>query len=214
MKTNPWVVAVTGGSGSGKTTLARNILKVYGPSNCVIVGQDSYYFDQSESFDHDGGSVNFDHPDSIDFSLLADHLRTLKSGHKVEIPIYDFTSHTRKKHTLSLKPHQLILVDGILILSQLVLRPLFDESVFIDADETLRFERRLRRDVNERGRTPDGVKEQFFKQVKPMHDQFVAPSKVHASILISEGQMRVQKPQPSSFQKEMVELISRSMLLP
>jgi len=212
--TKPWIVAVSGGSGSGKTTLAKKILQISGAANCVIVSQDSYYLDQSKNFDRDGGSVNFDHPNSIDFTLLADHLKILKSGRSVQIPIYDFSTHSRKKTSVKVEPHRLILVDGILILSQPLLRPLFDESLFIEAAENLRFERRLRRDVKERGRTPGGVREQFYTQVKPMHDQYVEPSMAYASILISGDVVRTQKMQTSAFQKKLLSTIDQAMNLP
>lgn len=180
------IIGVAGGSGSGKTYLARALHQKLGDVISAIIYQDNYYIDQSARFDHDGGSVNFDHPDSLDFDLLAKHLENLKHGHEIEIPVYDFVTHSRQSKTIKQKPQKVILVDGILLLSQPHVRKHFDISIFVDTSEQLRFERRLKRDVEERGRTPQGVKAQFEKQVKPMHDQFVQPSKSHADHVICD----------------------------
>ncbi len=180
----PILIGVAGGSGSGKTFFASDLIKRLGPQHTSLVLQDNFYIDQSSKFDFDGGSVNFDHPDSIDFSLLALHLKILKSGQATEIPTYDFTTHKRKKETLLINPAPIILVDGILILHISEVRDLFDETIFFDTAESLRFARRLERDVAERGRTADGVFEQFHRQVKPMHDQFVQPSMKFAQLVV------------------------------
>jgi len=181
----PLIVAISGGSGSGKTTFAKLLQSALGDHKSSILGQDSYYIDQSQNFDKDGGKVNFDHPSAIDFELMASHLQSLKKGQAVEVPIYDFKEHKRQKETITFNVKPIILVDGILILSSKVLLPHFDYKVFIDTPESLRFERRLKRDVLERGRTPEGVKAQFYNQVKPMHDEFVEPSKKSADVLVS-----------------------------
>lgn len=180
------IIGVAGGSGSGKTYFARALHERLGKKQSAIIYQDNYYIDQSAKFDHDGGSVNFDHPSSLDFDLLAEHLSQLKSGKSIEIPTYDFVTHSRQKETIPQAPQPVILVDGILLLSQPHVRKHFDLSVFVDTPESLRFERRLKRDVEERGRTPDGVKRQFEVQVKPMHDEFVQPSMEHAEHVISD----------------------------
>ena len=180
----PYIVGVSGGSGSGKTTLARRVQKALGEERCAILYQDSYYIDQSDKFDFDGGSVNFDHPSALDFDLLGEHLLQLKNGRAIEVPRYDFATHTRQPESDTFEPIPVVLVDGILVLSQRQVFPHFDEAIFVETPEDLRFERRLKRDVEERGRTPEGVRDQFYKQVKPMHDQFVEPSKNNASLTI------------------------------
>lgn len=182
----PFLLGVAGGSGSGKTFFARALQKALTQTHCELVYQDNFYIDQSHRFDFDGGSVNFDHPSSIDFDLLARHLRTLKSGAPVEIPIYDFATHKRRRETLPIAPRKVVIVDGILIFHASQVRELFDEMVFFETPEEIRFSRRLERDVNERGRTPEGVRNQFLNQVKPMHDEFVEPSKAHASTIIRD----------------------------
>ena len=181
-KKSSTVIAITGRSGSGKTTAARKLLSLFGQDHCQIISQDSYYFDHSKKFTGEG-SVNFDHPNSIDFNLMANHIELLANGNAIEMPIYDFVTHTRKSETVKIIPSPFLIVDGILILSQEVLRPLFDISIFIDIAEDVRFQRRLKRDVEERGRSPEGVKIQYNSFVKPMHDQFVQPSKEFATYI-------------------------------
>jgi uridine kinase len=182
----PYIIGVAGGSGSGKTFFARELQKILGDERSAILYQDNYYIDQSHRFDGDGGSVNFDHPESLDFDLLALDLGKLKKGESVDVPTYDFATHTRKKETIKYHPKKIILVDGILILDSSVVRAKLDEAVFFDTPEELRFKRRLERDVQERGRSADGVKKQFEKQVRPMHDQFVEPSKIFAQTIIKD----------------------------
>jgi uridine kinase len=209
LETRSHVIAIVGGSGSGKTTLAKKLQKRFGRDVCTILSQDSYYIDQSHKFDRDGGAVNFDHPSSLEFTLLAKHLEQLKSGSDIEIPIYDFPTHKRLSKTESLRHHPLIIVDGTLVLSQKELLPLFDESIFIEVDEDTRFKRRLRRDVEERGRTPEGVREQFYKQVKVMHDEFVEPSKTESSILLSRNSVIVQKHTSTELHSRIVQLLHK-----
>ncbi len=182
----PVLLGVAGGSGSGKTYFARALRERLGDGQCEIVYQDNFYIDQSGRFDFDGGSVNFDHPDSIDFDLLAEKLQELKTGAHAQIPIYDFATHTRSTKTLPIAPKKVVIVDGILIFHAAQVRGLFDEMIFFDTPEELRYQRRLERDVRERGRTPDGVLNQFMKQVKPMHDLFVEPSKAHAHTVVHD----------------------------
>lgn len=181
-----FVLGVAGGSGSGKTYFAQALQKALGDVVSTIVYQDNFYIDQSAKFDGDGGAVNFDHPESLDFPLLGEKLQELKRGHAAAIPLYDFATHTRRKDTLHVAPRRIIIVDGILIFHPPYVRALFDEMVFFDTPETLRYQRRLERDVQERGRTPEGVQRQFALQVKPMHDQFVEPSKAHADCIVCD----------------------------
>lgn len=185
-RNKPYLVGVAGGSGSGKTYFTRALRARLGEEYCEIVYQDNFYHDQSKRFDFDGGSVNFDHPDSIDFPLLAQQMGQLKGGKAVDIPIYDFKTHSRLDQTLNVQPRPVILIDGILIFHSAPLRALFDDLVFFDTAEDLRYKRRMERDVKERGRTPEGVKSQFTKQVKPMHDLFVEPSKAFATTVVSD----------------------------
>ncbi len=179
------MIAISGGSGSGKTTLAHEVAAAIGHGRAQILAQDSYYIDQSRRFDGDGGSVNFDHPSSIDFPLMAQHLDLLKDGLPIEVPIYDFGTHTRRPETEPFSHSALTLVEGTLLLSQPLIRARLDFSIFVETPEKVRFERRLRRDTHERGRTPEGVTRQFQMQVKPMHDEFVEPSKAFAHLIVS-----------------------------
>lgn len=182
-----YIIGVAGGSGSGKTFFTDALQKHLGTDVCQIIYQDNYYIDQSQRFDGDGGSVNFDHPSSLEFSLLAQDLKRLKQGQPIKIPIYDFVTHKRQIQTLDIVPTKIILVDGILILNSEEVRDVLDEAVFFDTAEELRFSRRLHRDVNERGRTAEGVKKQFELQVRPMHEQFVEPSKIHAQTVVCDN---------------------------
>lgn len=179
-------MGIAGGSGSGKTFFARALRQQLGAAACELVYQDNFYIDQSSRFDRDGGSVNFDHPDAIDFSLLAESLRALRDGRPATIPVYDFVTHSRSLQGVLVEPHPVILVDGILIFHSAEVRELFDERVFFDTPEDIRYRRRLDRDVKERGRKPEGVRAQFLAQVKPMHDQFVEPSKRFASRVVCD----------------------------
>jgi len=185
-RNKPYLLGVAGGSGSGKTFFARALRQQLGAAVCELVYQDNFYIDQSAKFDRDGGSVNFDHPDAIDFSRLASCLQELQQGKSTEIPVYDFVTHTRAPKGILLEPRPIILVDGILIFHSEEVRALFDERVFFDTPEEIRYQRRLERDVKERGRKPEGVRAQFLGQVKPMHDLFVEPSKKFASRVVSD----------------------------
>lgn len=153
----------------------------------MILLQDRYYIDQSGRFDCDGGLVNFDHPSSVDFALMARQLKALKEGHSVDVPRYDFATHSRLPQTDTITPHRFIIVDGILIFSQSVVRQHLDHLFYVSTSEELRFQRRLARDVRERGRSPEGVREQVSHQVKPIHDQFVRPSKKYANTIIDNN---------------------------
>lgn len=180
------IIGVAGGSGSGKTYFATALKKRLGEEQSAIIYQDNFYKDQSKRFDFDGGSVNFDHPDALDFSLLAVCLGKLKKGITTQIPIYDFVTHSRLSQTIEQGPKRFIIVDGILILHSPETRAHLDYKIYFDTPESLRYQRRLERDVKERGRTPEGVENQFQKQVKPMHDLFVEPSKAHADRILTD----------------------------
>ncbi len=194
-QTNITIVGISGGSCSGKTTLAKRLAQKLGPDRSRLVFQDNFYIDQSAKFDRDGGEINFDHPDAVDFTLMSQKLHELKYGMKTEIPIYDFQTHSRKKETLRLEKLAyggVVIVDGIHVLSQEPVRKILDDSVYIECSENIRFERRKRRDTIERGRTLQGVIDQFQNHVKPMHDQFVEPSKVWAKkILRTEAEIEL-----------------------
>jgi uridine kinase len=179
------IVGICGGSGSGKTTLLHRLVESY-PGKARAIFQDSYYIDQSANFKEDGGEINFDHPDSLDFDLMAKQLRQIKALKPIEIPIYDFVTHKRKTETEAQKPGSIILVDGTLILAQEQVREIFDYSIFLQVPEHIRFERRKNRDMKERGRQLDGIVRQFYNHVKPMHDEFVEPSKMHADQVFAE----------------------------
>ena len=181
----PLVIGISGGSGSGKTTFAKGLKRWIGDHRVGILSQDSYYRDLSQIFDRDGGKVNFDHPESVEFELMVQDLRQLRKGDGVEVPIYDFTTHTRRPASLMFQPRPIVLLEGILLFTQPQLIEQCDLLVFIDTSEQVRFERRLVRDVEERGRTPEGVREQFEAQVKPMHDQFVQPAQKLAHRTVS-----------------------------
>ncbi|MGZ3722917.1 MAG: uridine kinase [Bdellovibrionales bacterium] len=179
------VIGVAGGSGSGKSTFARTLQANLGDGFSGMISQDSYYRDMHEYFDRDGGKVNYDHPDSVEWDLLVKHVIELKSGNDIALPLYDYSTHRRlpKERIFHVRP--VIIVDGILLLTQSELRPLLDFAFFIETQEDLRFRRRLERDVRERARTPEGVQDQFFNHVKPMHDLFVDPSRRFADRIIS-----------------------------
>ncbi|MCT4641354.1 MAG: uridine kinase [Bacteriovoracaceae bacterium] len=180
------IIAVAGGSGSGKSFFSRALHKKLGDRKSQIIYQDNYYIDQSDKFDHDGGSVNFDHPDAIDFKLLALQLSYLKNNKKIDLPTYDFKTHSRLNKVTTICPKKVIIVDGILVLNSPYIRDVCDLMIFVETPEDIRFQRRLARDITERGRTPEGVRTQFKNQVKPMHDMYVEPSK-HFAHIISSG---------------------------
>lgn len=183
----PVVVAVAGGSGSGKTTVAHEILRRAGTSRISLIQHDAYYKDLSNLPPAQRAMNNFDHPDSLDNSLLIAHLGLLKAGEPVDIPVYDFTTHTRTTSTQHVEPHPVILIEGILIFADHALRDLMDVKIYVDTDADIRFIRRLRRDIAERGRTMESVIHQYLATVRPMHQEFVEPSKRFADVIIPEG---------------------------
>lgn len=180
-------VGVAGGTGSGKTTISRRILEAFQPVECVLLEQDSYYKDLKNLSVEERAMTNFDHPDSIDFNLLISHLNDLKNDKEIKTPIYDFTIHTRKEEYKTIKPAKIVILEGILIFTLKKLRDLFDMKIFIDTDSDERLLRRIERDMKERGRSFDSVKEQYLSTVKPMYLEFVDPSKRYADIIIPRG---------------------------
>jgi uridine kinase len=187
MRKRPVVIGIAGGTGSGKTTVAEAIVRRIGPERIALIQQDSYYKDQSHLPMEERVRINYDHPDSIDTALLIRHLQELIAGRPVEVPIYDFTTYTRTPHTRRVEPRPVILVEGILVFVEKALRDLFDIKIYVDADPDIRFIRRLQRDLAERGRTLESVIQQYLSTVRPMHLEFVEPSKRYADIIIPEG---------------------------
>jgi len=180
-------IGVAGGTGSGKTTVANEIVRRVGRERIVIVSQDRYYHDLAYLDGHQRAHHNFDHPDAIEEELLEKHLSLLKMGQAAPLPVYDFARHVRVAATEWVDPQPVILVEGILILAIPCLRELLDVKIFVDTDADLRFIRRLRRDMAERGRTVDGVVDQYLATVRPMHLEFVESSKRWADVIIPEG---------------------------
>lgn len=181
--TTPFVIGIAGGTGSGKTTFAKSIKAAFG-SNAVLIEQDCYYNDLSHLDPEIAAQANFDHPDSIDFSLLHRDLTALKRGEIIRRPSYDFVTHSRVPDTIRLAPANIIIVEGILIFSNSLLRDLFDLKIFIETSDDVRILRRIERDMSERGRDFASIQAQYLSTVKPMHDQFVTPSKQFADIII------------------------------
>ena len=181
------LIGIAGGSGSGKTVVARTIVRELGSSRVVIIDQDSYYKDLEDIPFRDRDARNFDHPDAFDNELLKRHIRELLAGHPIEQPIYDYSQHRRLRESRVIGEHLVIVLEGILIFGDPELRELMDIKLFIDADPDVRFIRRLRRDLVERGRSVDSIIRQYEESVRPMHLQFVDPSKRHADVIIPEG---------------------------
>lgn len=186
-KATPLVIGVAGGTGSGKTTLANVIVNRVGARYIVYLPHDAYYKDLSHLPPEERKKFNFDHPDSLETDFLIQHINQLKRWQPIELPLYDFKTHTRLTETRRLEPQPLILVEGILIFVEAALRRLFDVKIFVDTDADIRFIRRLQRDIDERGRTTEAVIQQYLETVRPMHLEFVEPSKRYADVIIPEG---------------------------
>lgn len=183
----PLIIGVAGGSGSGKTTVINHICKEIGEQNLSLVAHDAYYRDLKHLPFEERAQQNFDHPASLESELLIRHIKALASGYSIDCPIYDFSNHIRKEETLTITPKKIILVDGILIFYEKYLRKLMDIKLYVDTDDDVRLLRRLRRDITERGRSIEGVLDQYEKFVRPMHLEFVEPSKRYADIIIPHG---------------------------
>ena len=183
----PLFIAIAGGSGSGKTTIARSVVDLVGRDHVIFIQQDAYYRDQRHLSLEERVEINYDHPDALDLELMVEHLDGLRNGQPIELPVYNFSSHTRTDETVTLVPKAAVIVEGILVLSDVELRSRFDLRVFIDTDADLRLIRRLNRDIIDRGRTVESVLDQYERDVRPMRDMFVEPSKRYADIIIPEG---------------------------
>jgi uridine kinase len=183
----PIVIGVAGGSGSGKTTVVRRIVDSLGDDQVSVLEHDRYYRDRNDLRLEERASLNYDHPDALETDLLVQHVEALKSGAAIEAPVYDFARHARTPNTHLIEPRRALIVEGILIFADAPLRKLMDIKVFVDTDDDTRVIRRLQRDVAERGRTMASVIEQYLSTVKPMHLEFVEPSKRYADIIVPVG---------------------------
>lgn len=185
------LVGIAGGTGSGKTTVAYKILDSFHNEEVALIEQDSYYKDLPHLSHEERSKINFDHPDSLDFDLLISHLKELKNSKNISKPIYDFTMHQRKEEFEQISPAKIIVVEGILIFAVPELREMFDMKIFVDTDADERLLRRIERDIKERGRTFDNIKEQYLATVKPMYLEFAEPSKRYADVIIPRGGMNL-----------------------
>jgi uridine kinase len=183
----PLVIGIAGGTGSGKTTVATTILDRVGRDKIAFLAHDSYYRDLAHMPFEERVKVNFDHPDSLETELLVEHLNQIKNWQTIDVPVYDFTHHTRTNQVRKVEPRQVILVEGILIFAEPDLRKMFDVKIFVDTDADIRLIRRLQRDISERGRTTESVIHQYLTTVRPMHMEFTEPSKRYADVIIPEG---------------------------
>jgi len=183
----PVLIGVAGGSGSGKTTVSQTILARVGPNQIAYLQHDAYYRDRANLPLAERARINYDHPDSLETDLLVEHLKALRACRAVDVPVYDFAQHVRRAETRRAEPCTIILVEGILIFVDRALREMFDIKIFVDTDADIRFIRRLQRDIAERGRTMESVVKQYTETVRPMHLEFVEPSKRYADLIIPEG---------------------------
>lgn len=181
------VIGIAGGTGSGKTTVSRNIVKRLALDAVAVIQQDAYYRDLADLAPAQREQRNFDHPDSLEQGLFAAHLGALKAGEAVDQPVYDFTTHTRKNDTIRIVPRDVVIAEGILLFHYPEGRDLLDIKIFVDTPSDIRLLRRIRRDIRDRGRTLESVTEQYLRTVRPMHDEFVEPSKRWADVIIPEG---------------------------
>ena len=181
------LIGIGGGTGSGKTAVSENILNGFDEDEIGIIAQDSYYKDLSDKPSKERAKTNFDHPEAIDFDLLTEHLKNLVNGEPVEIPVYDFSTHTRARETNRLDPRPTIVLEGIMVLTNERLRELMDIKIYVETDADVRFIRRLQRDIKERDRTVEDVIEQYMNTVRPMHEEFVEITKKYADIILPKG---------------------------
>lgn len=189
MSEQPFVIGVAGGSGSGKSTVADRVISVAGHGRVAVIALDSYYRDAPELPLEERALVNYDHPDAFDWELMREQLAALRSGGSVEVPLYDFATFSRLPSSTTVHSAPIVVVEGLLVLWEPELRALMDLKVFVDADADVRFIRRFRRDVADRGRTPESVISQYLETVRPSHLQFIEPSKRYADVIIPHGGM-------------------------
>ena len=187
MANHAFLIGIAGGTGSGKTSIAKAIARDFSSEEVALIEQDSYYRDLSNITMEERSKTNFDHPDSVDFHLMKEQLNKLIEGNPVEIPIYDFTSHIRKRDTRLIEKHQIIIMEGILALFDPDIRSMMDIKIYVETADDIRIIRRIKRDVNKRKRTLISVIEQYYATVRPMHIQFVETTKKYADIIIPEG---------------------------
>lgn len=187
VRDRPILIGVAGGSGSGKTTVVRGIVEAIGPGGVVVMHHDSYYRDSSHLAPAERARINYDHPDALETDLLVAHLGALMAGGSIDGPVYDFAEHVRRAETVRIESRPVLILDGILILWDARLRELMDVKIFVDADADVRLDRRLRRDMVERGRSAESVLTQYMATVRPMHLEFVEPSKRYADVIIPRG---------------------------
>ncbi|MEJ6348025.1 uridine kinase [Holzapfeliella sp. He02] len=187
MKKKPILIGVTGGSGSGKTSVSRAIYDSFSDHAITMLEQDSYYKDQGHMPFEERMNINYDHPLAFDTDLLIDHLKRLMNYESVEKPVYDYVSHTRSEETILQEPKEVIILEGILILDDPRLRDLMDIKIYVDTDDDIRIIRRIKRDMQERGRTLDSVIDQYLTAVKPMYHQFIEPTKRYSDLIVPEG---------------------------
>lgn len=183
----PVVLGIAGGSGSGKTTVLQQIIREFGSDPIAVLDHDAYYHDLSPLSPEERSQFNFDHPDALETDLMAEHLDRLIEGESIEKPVYDFTTHTRKDETETVEPRPVIMIEGILVLAESILEERMDIKIYVDAADDIRLMRRIRRDINERGRSIEGILRQYERTVRPMHLEFVEPSKREADIIIPRG---------------------------
>ena len=183
----PLVVGIAGGTGSGKTTVAQRLANAMPAGRCAMIEHDAYYRDQGHLTPEERATINYDHPSALDSALLAVHLGELRAGRAIEVPIYDFATHTRRRETRPVPPARVILVEGILVFSEPALREQMDIKLFVDTDPDIRLMRRIRRDLEERGRTFQSVRDQYYATVRPMHIEHVEPTRRWADLIIPEG---------------------------
>lgn len=181
------IIGVAGGTGSGKTTVVRKIAEALPPHYVSVVPLDAYYNDESKATPEERRFINVDHPDAFDWKLLVAHVRSLKEGNAVEMPVYSYADFSRKAETVRVEPRPVVIVEGIMVLLNKELRDMMDMKIFVDTDSDERFIRNLQRDVTERGRTVDLIIERYLKMKKPMHEQFIEPTKKYADIIIPQG---------------------------